>query len=125
MVVINKLNSDEITQFVELSKDMPIDVRFIEYMPFDGNRWSDKKLVPSMELLSRIASSYPSTAVEAITPGISDTARIYRVQGYKGTFGFISSMTDHFCSGCSRLRIGADGSMKVSSDLDVLKGVQH
>jgi cyclic pyranopterin phosphate synthase len=113
VVVINKLNDEEVPQFVELSKDLPIDVRFIEYMPFDGNKWSGKKLVPSMDLLSQIAASYPSTALQAISPGVSDTARTYRVKDYRGSFGFISSMTDHFCSGCNRLRLGADGSMKV------------
>lgn len=113
VVVINKLNSEEVVPFVELGKNLPIDVRFIEYMPFDGNRWSTDKLVPSATLLGKITAGYPSSIVQAITPGVSDTARTYRIAGYKGSFGFISSMTDHFCSGCSRLRLGADGSMKV------------
>ena len=113
VVIISALNSDEVTQFVELTRELPISVRFIEYMPFDGNRWSTQKLVPSADLLARISANYPATELEAVQPGVSDTARIYRIKGYKGSFGFISSMTDHFCSGCSRLRIAADGRMKV------------
>lgn len=71
-------------------------------------------MVASGQLLSRIRSSSPPGSIEAITPEPSDTARIYKRAGHAGSFGFISSMTDHFCSGCSRLRLGADGSMKVS-----------
>ena len=113
VVVINKLNSGEVTHFVELTRHLPLSVRFIEYMPFSDNRWSTDKLVPSSQLLQSIAANYLDTDLEAIKPGISDTTREYRIKGYRGSFGFISSMTDHFCSGCSRLRIGADGSMKV------------
>jgi cyclic pyranopterin phosphate synthase len=114
VVVINGLNDAEVPAFVELTQDLPISVRFIEYMPFSDNRWSTSKLVPSADLLAKISAQHPIGTVKAITPGISDTAREYTVQGYKGSFGFISSMTDHFCSGCSRLRIQADGGMKVS-----------
>ena len=115
VVVINKLNDDEILQFVELTRQLPITVRFIEYMPFSDNRWSTAKLLPSSVLLSTIGANYPISDLMALPPSISDTSRTYRIKGYKGSFGFISSMTDHFCSGCSRLRIGADGSMKVGS----------
>ena len=118
VVVINKLNDHEVPAFVEFAKDLPLSVRFIEYMPFDGNHWSTTKLVPSARLLANIASHYPIGQVEAITPGISETARTYRVKGHQGTFGFISSMTDHFCAGCSRLRLGADGRLKVRKGRD-------
>jgi len=130
VVVINNVNSDEVLDFVALTRDTDIAVRFIEYMPFDGNKWSTKKLVASADLLEKIATRYGPAAqraglpgstsgqgqgqnIVALTPGNSDTARTYRVEGHKGSFGFISSMTDNFCSGCSRLRMGADGSMKV------------
>lgn len=70
-------------------------------------------MVPSADLLAKIRSSSPPGSIHSITPEPSDTARIYQKDNYAGNFGFISSMTDHFCSGCSRLRLGADGSMKV------------
>lgn len=136
VVIMNGVNDEEVPAFVELTKNLPISIRFIEYMPFDGeypesrkvaqlasndmlhfagNKWSTSKMVASSQLLSRIRSSSPPGSIEAITPEPSDTARIYRRAGHAGSFGFISSMTDHFCSGCSRLRLGADGSMKVSN----------
>lgn len=43
----------------------------------------------------------------------SSTSKIYTVDGHKGTIGFISSMTDHFCGGCNRLRLTADGNLKI------------
>ena len=44
------LNEDELHSFVELTRDKDIDVRFIEYMPFEGNKWNDKKMVPSPDI---------------------------------------------------------------------------
>jgi len=79
------------------------------------NRWSTAKLVPSSELLSLVAARHPHSGLDKLKDAASDTTRAYRVPGYAGSFGFISSMTDHFCGGCSRLRVGADGRVKVRS----------
>ncbi|GAA5837100.1 hypothetical protein JCM11251_005254 [Rhodosporidiobolus azoricus] len=115
VVVIRGLNDMEVADFVELTRESDITVRFIEYMPFEDNRWSTTKLVPSHTLLSSLRSHFsPSHGEpEKLSDSPSDTTRAYRVPGFKGSFGFISSMTDHFCGGCSRLRIGADGRVKV------------
>ncbi|BGP06944.1 hypothetical protein JCM10049v2_002774 [Rhodotorula toruloides] len=111
VVVIRGLNDMEVPQFVEMTKDKKITVRFIEYMPFEDNRWSTTKLVPSASLLSTLTALHPT--LTHVPTHKSDTTRHYAVPGWKGKFGFISSMTDHFCGGCSRLRVGADGGMKV------------
>ena len=50
------LNDDEILDFVELTREKPINVRFIEFMPFDGNVWNSKKLVSYMEMMDTIVS---------------------------------------------------------------------
>ncbi|GAA5944088.1 hypothetical protein JCM3775_003897 [Rhodotorula graminis] len=113
VVVIRGLNDHEVPDFVELTRERDITVRFIEYMPFEDNRWSTAKLVPSSELLSLISARHPASGLDKLQDAASDTTRAYRVPGYAGSFGFISSMTDHFCGGCSRLRIGADGRVKV------------
>ncbi|GAA5973780.1 hypothetical protein JCM11641_003152 [Rhodosporidiobolus odoratus] len=111
VVVIRGLNDMEIPAFVELTRESDITVRFIEYMPFEDNRWSTKKLVPSANLLANLTSIHGP--LEKLQDAASDTTRAYRVAGYEGSFGFISSMTDHFCGTCSRLRVGADGNVKV------------
>lgn len=54
------VNDDEVMDFVEFTRDRPVDVRFIEYMPFTGNKWNDSKLVTFKEMLTAIKSKYPS-----------------------------------------------------------------
>jgi molybdenum cofactor biosynthesis enzyme MoaA len=81
---------------------------------FIGNKWDQKKMVPSSELLERIQARYP--AVQRAPDELNDTARSWLIPGHKGTFGFISSMSDHFCASCSRLRLTADGEIKASTD---------
>ncbi|KAK1234868.1 hypothetical protein PQX77_001962 [Marasmius sp. AFHP31] len=111
VVVVQGLNDNEVLDFVELTKDAPLSVRFIEFMPFTGNKWDKKKMVPSSVLLERITEKHPNTT--RISDEANDTARSWKVPGYRGSFGFISSMSDHFCSSCNRLRITADGQIKV------------
>ncbi|KAI0081077.1 molybdenum cofactor biosynthesis prote [Panus rudis PR-1116 ss-1] len=111
VVVIKGLNDGEVLDFLEMTKDEDISVRFIEFMPFTGNRWDQAKMLPSSELLDRIIKRH-SNVVKA-SDELNDTARSYRIPGYKGSFGFISSMSDHFCGSCNRLRLTADGQIKV------------
>jgi cyclic pyranopterin phosphate synthase len=56
VVVMRGVNDDEVADFVELTRDNPINVRFIEYMPFDGNAWGSKKMVPYRELMQAVNS---------------------------------------------------------------------
>lgn len=111
VVVVKGLNDAEVLDFLELTKDQNLSVRFIEFMPFTGNKWDKAKMVPSSELLSHIQRQHPST-IKA-PDELNDTARSYITPGYKGSFGFISSMSDHFCGSCNRLRLTADGQIKV------------
>ncbi|CAL8285793.1 unnamed protein product [Lota lota] len=110
-VVMRGLNEDEILDFVALTEKKPIEVRFIEYMPFDGNKWNFKKMVSYQEMLDCIKQQWP--ALEMVPTGHADTAKGYKVPGFAGQVGFISSMSDHFCGSCNRLRLTADGNLKV------------
>lgn len=110
-VVMRGLNDDEICDFVALTQDLPVDVRFIEYMPFDGNKWNQKKMLPYNEMLSHIHQKWPD--LEKIQDDANDTSKAYKVPGFKGQIGFITSMSDNFCGTCNRLRITADGNLKV------------
>ena len=82
-------------------------------MSFPGNRWDKNKMVPSVELLERLSARYPG--LHRAQDELNDTARTWQIPGYKGSLGFISSMSDHFCSSCNRLRITADGQIKVTT----------
>ncbi|KAF1811504.1 molybdenum cofactor biosynthesis prote [Eremomyces bilateralis CBS 781.70] len=110
-VVMRGLNDREILPFVELGREQDIEVRFIEYMPFDGNKWSKGKMFPYQEMLDRIRSKYPT--LEKVQDHKNDTSKTYRVPGFVGKMGFITSMTHNFCGTCNRLRITGDGNLKV------------
>ncbi|KAH7641437.1 molybdenum cofactor biosynthesis protein 1-like protein [Dermatophagoides farinae] len=110
-VPIQGLNDDEIEDFIQLTKDSNLEIRFIEYMPFDGNRWHPDKMISFKQLINRIQSRFNVERLPLRT--IHDTAVLYQVQGYVGTIGFINSMTNAFCAGCNRVRLTADGHLKV------------
>lgn len=110
-VVMRGLNDREILPFVELGREKAIEVRFIEYMPFDGNKWNQGKMFPYQEMLAVIQEKYPS--LEKVTDHKNDTSKTYRVPGFQGRVGFITSMTHNFCGSCNRLRITSDGNLKV------------
>ncbi|XP_028250419.1 molybdenum cofactor biosynthesis protein 1 isoform X2 [Parambassis ranga] len=110
-VVMRGLNEDELLDFVALTEKKPVEVRFIEYMPFDGNKWNFKKMVSYQEMLDRIRQQWPN--LEMLQSGHTETAKIFKVPGFEGQVGFITSMSEHFCGSCNRLRITADGNLKV------------
>nr|XP_040055824.1 molybdenum cofactor biosynthesis protein 1 isoform X1 [Gasterosteus aculeatus aculeatus] len=109
-VVMRGLNEDELLHFVALTEKKPLEVRFIEYMPFDGNKWNFKKMVSYQEMLDLIRQKWPD--LETLQSGCQ-TSKMFKVPGFTGQVGFITSMSEHFCGSCNRLRITADGSLKV------------
>ncbi|UZO16748.1 uncharacterized protein OCT59_008126 [Rhizophagus irregularis] len=110
-VVMRGVNDQEVPDFIELTRNKPIEVRFIEYMPFDGNKWNKNKLVSYRELLNDIRTRYND--VRKLSDDLHNTSKTYYIPGFTGQFGFITSMSDHFCGTCNRLRITADGNLKV------------
>lgn len=110
-VVMRGINDREIVPFVELGREKDIEVRFIEYMPFDGNKWSERKMLPYQEMVDIIREKYPG--LRKVRGHLNDTSKTYEVPGFVGKVGFITSMTHNFCGTCNRLRITGDGNLKV------------
>lgn len=110
-VVMRGFNDDEMEDFIDLATEWPIEVRFIEFMPFLGNNWEGKHLVPSRELLALALKARPNLV--RIPQSTHATSRVYSCSSMLGSIGFISSMSEDFCSGCNRLRITSDGQLKV------------
>lgn len=110
-VVMRGLNERDIIPFVELGREKDIEVRFIEYMPFGGNKWSEGKMISFQEMLDIIRVKYPG--LRQVPGHKNDTSKTYEVPGFVGKVGFISSMTNDFCGTCNRLRITSDGNLKV------------
>lgn len=111
-VVVRDQNDHEIVDFARLARDEPIGVRFIEYMPFDGNRWDSRKLVSLTEMLHRIGSEFPGLQAAPELDGPHATTKSFRCPDWRGHISVISSMTKHFCGDCNRVRLTADGSFK-------------
>jgi cyclic pyranopterin phosphate synthase len=110
-VVMRGLNEREILPFVEMGREKDIEVRFIEYMPFGGNKWSENKMISFQEMVDIIRTKYPG--LERVPGHKNDTSKTYKVPGFVGRVGFITSMTNDFCGTCNRLRITSDGNLKV------------
>ncbi|OOQ82837.1 molybdopterin cofactor biosynthetic protein [Penicillium brasilianum] len=110
-VVMRGMNDREIVRFVEMGREKPIEVRFIEYMPFGGNKWNKGKMFSYQEMLAVIREKYPT--LEKVQDHKNDTSKTYQVPGFEGRVGFITSMTHNFCGTCNRLRITSDGNLKV------------
>jgi cyclic pyranopterin phosphate synthase len=109
VVVMKGINEHEINDFVAWTKDVPVHVRFIEFMPFEGNRWTSNQVFTWKEMLEEISRKYSTVALKG---DIHDTAKKYSIEGHKGTFAIISTMSSPFCAGCNRMRLTADGKMK-------------
>ena len=108
VVVLAGINDDEPADFIEFIRHRPLNVRFIEFMPFPGNPWQENRYVPSRTIHAALSRQYN------LVPAGSNSgvARDYRISGIAGTVSFIAPLTDEFCASCNRLRLTADGAVK-------------
>lgn len=103
------INDDEILDFVNWTKDFPLHVRFIEFMPFSGNKWDKEKVISHEEIIKMIAMKYN---FKKLADEKTSTSKNYKIDGAKGSFGVISTMSEPFCNDCNRLRLTSDGKLK-------------
>jgi cyclic pyranopterin phosphate synthase len=111
-VIIKGFNDDEIIDFALITKKKSYHIRFIEYMPFEAREtWERGKFLSVADIISTISNFqtiYPLEMLKVRT----GPARRYRFEDGKGELGFISPISDHFCTSCNRLRITADGKLR-------------
>lgn len=123
-VVMRGINDDELSDFVRMADERfggDVDIRFIEWMPFNDNGWNASRFVSYKDMIDKM--SREGMPLERIGDGPNDTTKWWRVRNTPvgreisdrsaTRIGFITSMSDHFCSSCNRLRITADGKIKV------------
>jgi cyclic pyranopterin phosphate synthase len=104
-VLIGGVNDDEIEDFVELTRLLPIDVRFIELMPIGpSTEWPKERFLPAGTVLKRCP------ALQSI--GQSGVSQRYAMPGYLGAVGLIRAISGCFCQSCDRIRVTADGMLK-------------
>ena len=120
-VIIRNTNEEEIIDFVEWTRNTSVHIRFIEFMPFDSNKWKRNKVVSYQEILERVESVYP---IEKLQDSPHSTSKSFKVKSFIGTFAVISSVTSPFCESCNRLRLTADGKLRnclfASNEFDLL-----
>lgn len=112
MVVMKGVNEDEVLDFIYLTKDLPIVVRFIEFMPFDGNKWNIDKTVSYAEIMAHARSVFSEEQLIRLKDAPNDTSKNYQIKGYMGSWAVISTITNPFCDSCNRLRLTANGKLK-------------
>jgi molybdenum cofactor biosynthesis protein A len=108
-VVMRGINDDEILDFIKLAENRNISVRFIEFVPYTGNQWDDKRFFSHTEIMEIVEKRYKVHRINLEDP----IAKYYQIEGFAGTMGVIGSITEPFCDRCNRLRITADGKFKV------------
>ncbi len=110
---------NELEDFAALARAMPVHVRFIEFMPIGRRLGGIWKFVPRKKVLDSL--NLFGDLKPADSPVGGGPARYYKFSGACGTIGFISSMSDHFCDNCNRLRLTADGKLRncLFSDAEV------
>ncbi|AHF16320.1 GTP 3',8-cyclase MoaA [Niabella soli] len=109
VVIIKGVNEQEVNDFVAWTKTEPVHVRFIEFMPFDGNRWNGNKVVTWKDILDAVSTRF---VFNELPHTKHETAKAYQVPGHTGSFSVITTMSAPFCSDCNRIRLTADGKLK-------------
>ncbi|TBN06346.1 GTP 3',8-cyclase MoaA [Hyunsoonleella flava] len=111
-VLMKGFNDNEIIDFIHFTRDLPVSVRFIEFMPFDGNKWDMSKMVSYAEVMNYVNDTFNKDEILRLQDAPNDTSKNYKIKGYKGSFAIISSVTNPFCDSCNRLRLTANGQLK-------------
>jgi molybdenum cofactor biosynthesis protein A len=139
-IIMDGKNDEDIISLAELAKDFPVDVRFIEEMPFNGTgqyqpiRWN------AQSIIEHVRQVYP--AMDKLEDEPNSTVTSYHIPGFKGSVGVIAAYTRSFCGSCNRLRLNAEGKLKTclyeaggtslrdllrngASDDEILKHIQY
>lgn len=126
MVVMREVNTQEILEFARWSVHQSVHVRFIEFMPFDGNKWDATHVFTKKEILETIASEFNFIPFPKVK---NETSSKYFISGAKGSFAIISTLTNPFCDDCNRLRLTADGKLKnclfAADETDLLTALRN
>ena len=109
-VAIRGFTEEEVPALAELARRKPYVVRFIEFMPLDADeRWDGDKVLSGAEIRAIVQERWPLVEIPAKT---SSTARRFRFADGKGELGFVSPVSEPFCSTCDRIRLTADGKLR-------------
>jgi molybdenum cofactor biosynthesis protein A len=109
-VVMEGKNTDDIIPLVALTKELPVSVRFIEEMPFNGSGTAHTNHWNYVKILEHIRQRYP--AINKLQDPLFSTSYNYSIPGHKGSVGIIAAYSRSFCGTCNRIRITPQGMLK-------------
>ncbi|MBQ7862458.1 MAG: GTP 3',8-cyclase MoaA [Clostridia bacterium] len=117
-------NDNQAESLISIAKDRKIDVRFIELMPFSSDGERDELVVTGEEILKSFPDLKPFIK-DGTTDFEKSVARYYTAEGYKGRIGFITPVSNRFCSECNRIRLLSDGKIKPCLGNDAVYDIMH
>lgn len=128
-VLIKGTNNDEVEDFVRLTLERPLNIRFIELMP-SGEKATDNykgKFISVLEIKESLAKKYSFNSIN--TSSGNGPAKYYEIEGGKGTIGFITALSQHFCQSCNRIRLTSDGKIRPclfsNQEIDLKKAIRE
>ena len=125
-VAIKGFNDDEVLDFARLAAERTLQVRFIELMPVgQANLEHKRDYIPATQLMEKISESYELEPIKDKQNKSDGPAKIFKIKGGRGEIGFINPVSSHFCSTCNRLRLTAEGKLRVcllkEEEIDLIK----
>ena len=128
-VLIKGINNDEVEDFVRLTLERPLNIRFIELMP-SGEKVTDNykdKFISVLEIKESLAKKYSFNPIN--TSSGNGPAKYYEIEGGKGTMGFITALSQHFCQSCNRIRLTSEGKIRpclfFNQEIDLKKAIRE
>ena len=110
VVSMRDFNHMEFGDFIELTRELPLTIRFIELMPFDAHQiWKTGKFIGAELIEEEIRTMFPNVILDS---GTATEHKLFRIPGYVGKVGIIPAFTRSLCSNCNRIRLTADGKIR-------------
>jgi len=127
-VLIRGINDDEVEDFVRLALERPLNIRFIEFMPSGEeviNEFEDK-FISVQEIKEKLIKKYLLNSIKISTA--NGPAKYYQIKGGRGTIGFITALSQHFCKTCNRIRLTSEGKLRPclfsNKEIDIKKAIR-
>ena len=111
-VLIRGINDDEVEDFVRLALERPLNIRFIEFMPTGEEVINEfeNKFISVQEIKEKLIKKYLLNPIKIYNS--NGPANYFRIKGAKGTVGFITALSQHFCETCNRIRLTSEGKLR-------------
>ena len=112
-VGLRGINDGQLADFVHAAMTLPVDVRFIEFMPMGSDTlWSPENFWPASDIRAAVEQHVRLVPLGDANEGQRGPARMFALESGKGRMGFITPLTNHFCLSCNRLRMTSDGHLR-------------